>query len=57
MELRELKGVHEASEVLILLCEIRMSTKDKERLEANISSATGKAVIVLGPEITKIIGI
>ena len=57
VEVSEIEGINEATQVLILMCRSKLSINDMNRMEKELREMTGKQCVILGPEITRIVGV
>lgn len=57
VEVKEIEGVGEASNTLIVMCNAHLKSNDAERIADGITKVTGKRCIILPPYITKIVGV
>lgn len=57
VEVKEIEGVSSATNVLILISEMRLSNSESDRIVAELARITGKQCIILPPYIKKVIGV
>lgn len=57
VEVKEIEGVGDSSNMLIFFCSTYLKNEDYKRIETQLSESTGKRCIILPPYINKIVGV
>lgn len=57
VELREVEGIDNQSNLIIALCRVYLKDEDRIRIEHELNKSTGKRFVLLPPYIEKIVGV